>query len=129
MSKEIIQIFDHICEKVGLAIDWTSGNIMPYFTELCDKVIKYEICTSVILAAVFALAIVLCVIFARNCIKEILTNKNGCGEICVILLVLFVIALFISLNGFINQTFDIIKCCVFPEKYLFEYFSNFLKRC
>lgn len=30
MSEEVIKILDTIAEKFGLAIDWTSANVLPY---------------------------------------------------------------------------------------------------
>ena len=37
MSKEIIAIFDDLAERFGVAIDWTSANVMPYLQELFAK--------------------------------------------------------------------------------------------
>lgn len=30
MSEEVIKILDALAEKFGLAIDWTSANVLPY---------------------------------------------------------------------------------------------------
>ena len=48
MSEEVIKILDALAEKFGLAIDWTSANVLPYLQQLCDKCVMYEIVTSVI---------------------------------------------------------------------------------
>lgn len=124
MSEEIIQILDYICEKFGIAVDWTSENIMPYFNELCDKIIKYEICTSVIEIVAFLMAIVLCVIFIR---KFICWAKEDC-ELYVAAIILGIITLILAVSFFV-QIYDIVECSVFPEKYLFEYFTELLKGC
>ena len=42
MSKEIIQVLDALCEKFGIAIDWSSDNIMPYLQDVMSRFIRYE---------------------------------------------------------------------------------------
>ena len=46
VSKEIIEVLDYIGEKIGVTIDWTSDNVIPYVKELCEKFIAWEISTS-----------------------------------------------------------------------------------
>lgn len=48
MSDEVIKILDALTERLGLAIDWSSSNVLPYFQELCNKYVTYEIVTSII---------------------------------------------------------------------------------
>lgn len=48
MSEEIIKVLDALAEKFGLAVDWTSANVIPYLEQLCGKYVNYEIVTSVI---------------------------------------------------------------------------------
>ena len=43
MSKEIIEIFDYIGEKLGVAIDWTQENIIPYLTDLLGRYVTFNI--------------------------------------------------------------------------------------
>lgn len=43
MSEEVIKILDALAEKFGLAIDWTSANVLPYLQQLCGKYVTYEI--------------------------------------------------------------------------------------
>ena len=43
MSKEIVEIFDYIGEKLGIAIDWTQENIIPYLTDLLGRYVTFNI--------------------------------------------------------------------------------------
>lgn len=43
MSKEVIEIFDYIGEKLGIAIDWTQENIIPYLTDLLERYVTFNI--------------------------------------------------------------------------------------
>ena len=45
-SSQFIEVLDALCEKFGIAIDWTSQNVVPYVTELATRIIAYEIWTS-----------------------------------------------------------------------------------
>ena len=46
-STEIIKIFDDLSKRLGVAIDWSNENIMPYLNGLVDRFIKWEIATSI----------------------------------------------------------------------------------
>lgn len=46
-SKEIINVLDYLCGKFGIAIDWTSDNVIPLIENLCGKFIRYEVFTSI----------------------------------------------------------------------------------
>lgn len=48
MSNEIIKVLDAICDKFGLAIDWTSQNVMPYVEQLCEHIVQYELSSSIL---------------------------------------------------------------------------------
>ena len=61
MSKEIINILDALAERFGVAIDYTSANVIPYLEKLCSKYVNYEITTSVI----WLLIGVICLLIAK----------------------------------------------------------------
>ena len=122
ISEEIIKTLDYIGEKFGLAIDWTSSNIMPYFTELCNKIVKYEICTSIIWIVAFVAAIALCISYIRKSIRW----AEDEGDWIWFAVILIIIAIVCGI-GFLVQIFDIVECGIFPEKYLAEYFMELLK--
>ena len=42
VSDQIIKVLDNLCEKFGLAIDWSSKNIQPYLEELMAKAVNYK---------------------------------------------------------------------------------------
>ena len=43
MGDEVIKVLDHLCDKFGIAIDWTSANVMPYLQDLMSRIVKYGI--------------------------------------------------------------------------------------
>ena len=46
ISDEIIKVLEYLCTKIGLTIDWTSSNVLPYVEQLCGKFVKWEIGTN-----------------------------------------------------------------------------------
>ena len=62
MGNEVIKVLDHLCDKFGIAIDWTSANVMPYLQDLMSRIVKYgiyqnvsDIIYSLILLSIIAL--------------------------------------------------------------------------
>lgn len=53
ISKEVISILDYLGEKLGVSIDWTSKNVMPYVQELAQRYIKYDIASSALWLVIF----------------------------------------------------------------------------
>lgn len=47
VSNQIIEVLNEICNKFGLAIDWTSKNVQPYLQELMGKCVAYKFATSI----------------------------------------------------------------------------------
>lgn len=47
ISDEIIKVLEYLCTRIGLTIDWTSSNVLPYIEQLCGKFVKWEIGTSI----------------------------------------------------------------------------------
>ena len=42
-SEQFKDIFNMLCEKIGVAIDWTQDNIVPYVMELCKRFVIFNI--------------------------------------------------------------------------------------
>ena len=42
-SEQIIAVINDLCGKMGMAIDWTSANIVPYLQELIQRIAYMEI--------------------------------------------------------------------------------------
>lgn len=114
VSDQIIQVLDYIGKKLGLTIDWTSENVLPYVQTLCNKYINWEIATSIIWIVIGIVCVVLSVIL----ITKFWDDDFG-GIFFMIL------GIGITIIGF--QIFDIIRCIYFPELQIFQYVQSLLK--
>ena len=134
VSEQIIKVLDALCEKFGLAIDWTSENVIPYLTTLGGKLISYEIWTSVFwigLMTVLSIAGVIATKKLYPVFKKGIEEEHylDCGwEIASGFAIAGLVALYVATIFVIGtQIVDIIKCTTFPESYIIEYVQNMIK--
>lgn len=120
MSEEIIKILDALAEKFGLAIDWTSANVIPYLQQLCNKYVTYEIVTSIIwiLISIGLLFIGKYAIQkAKYCWRKYKEDWSSDYDFGTTLLGVLAGCLIVTgIIMIIFQIFDIATCITFPEK-------------
>ena len=46
VSDQIIEVLNYLGRQLGITIDWTADNVLPYVNTLCEKFIAWEISTS-----------------------------------------------------------------------------------
>lgn len=123
VSSEIIEVLDYLGEKFGIAIDWTSNNVLPYLQTLADKFIKWEISTSIvwIIIAVFVMVGMIVLINLKG-VRKINEETDGMLWIPIIVLII------VSFMVICIQIFDIVECNVFPEKALYDFIKVMLNQ-
>ena len=124
MSEEVIKILDALAEKFGLAIDWTSANVLPYLQQLCGKYVTYEIATGVVW-----ILIGICLLFVgkyaigktKYCYGKYKEDWHSCYDVATILLGILTGCVIVGgIIVILCQTFDIVTCITFPEKIIIE---------
>jgi len=120
MSDEVIKILDALTEKLGLAIDWSSSNVLPYFQQLCNKYITYEIITSIIWIVIG----IILLLGGRYLFKKRKYMNDmfwGLDEMIIVAIIAMVL-----IGGLIivTQAFDIATCITFPEKMVLQELQN-----
>ena len=127
MSNEIIKVLDDLSKRFGIAIDWSSANIMPYLQDLMARIVKYETYTSIAWLILGAIILLIGLYFIRKAIK-FLKSEEPDSEIFFI--VSMIIAMFSLMTGpsiIFTQVDDIIEINTIPEKYIIEqiqYYKN-----
>lgn len=129
VSGEIIKVLDDLCRRFGIAVDWTSENVLPYLQDLCSRYIQYEVFTSI---AWCALPAVVLVISGLLWIIAGVTYKKIGGDlaegISVISSLVFLATIVIGFFICSSQAFDIIiECYTIPEKVILEYIKTLLR--
>lgn len=130
ISEQVIEVLNYLCEKIGITVDWTSANILPYLSVLCEKYIHYEIATSAVWLLVGIIGINVFLVFIRKVIRKAVAKleEDFCSEFWAMFLAICVIALIISIWTSLHQIFDIIECCTIPEKVILEYIQSLLEK-
>ena len=115
-SDELIKTFDYLLSQFGIAVDWTSENVIPYLQTLAEKLVRFEINTSIMCLVV---GVVVLTVGVWIFVKDIKDWDSGVFILGVILIIVAGIVC-------CCQVYDIIKCVSFPELYVFEYIKHAL---
>lgn len=115
-SDELIKTFDYLLSQFGIAVDWTNENVLPYLQTLAEKLVRFEINTSIMCLVV---GVVVLTVGVWIFVKDIKDWDSGVFILGVILIIVAGIVC-------CCQVYDIIKCVSFPELYVFEYIKHAL---
>ena len=135
-SEQVIKVLDAVCDKFGIAIDWTSNNVIPYIEQLGNKIISYDICMSIMWLVIGGVIPLTVAIF----IKKFLNKKkleaedkpndyyftdgslNEAEDWYFIVGILLVVAIVIG----IANIQGIIQDIIFPEKTIIEFITPYM---
>ena len=128
VSGEIIKVLDDLCRRFGIAVDWTSENVLPFLQDLCSRYIQYEVFTSIAWCAlpliVFVVSGLLWAISGIACKK---VGSDTAEDVCCISTIVFFATMVIGFLICSSQAFDIIECYTIPEKVILEYIKTLLR--
>ena len=136
MSAQIIEVLNDICEKFGIAVDWTSKNIQPYLKELMAKCINYKLATDIVWLVVGIVLLIIGGVLLRfafnnnrkyheitdyhermySNLDETVCGQIIFGGICIGIAV--VLTLYFTIN--------LITCVTFPEKIILDMVRSYL---
>lgn len=122
VSDQIIAVMNDLCQKLGIAIDWSQENVIPYLTELAGKYISYEIATSIAWSAILVAVLLISAIICK------IAYKTDNSDFIFSMTIITVFATIIFIVTFSTQLFDIIECLTIPEKTIIEYISMLLRQ-
>lgn len=77
VSDEFIKVLDELAKKLGVTIDWSQKNIMPYIQDLYSRYIQYEISTTMFWLVISILLIGISIACWCRYNQKL---KNGVGE-------------------------------------------------
>lgn len=119
MDKDLCNVIDKIAEKIGVAIDWSSENVMPYIQDIIQRYRTMNIVNNIIVMTVCAIIITICVIVAVKITKGIInglqntessiwfdTDYDDLSKLSIVTSVIIIILLSVS----------VIKLCVATEE-------------
>ena len=138
VSEQVIKVLDVVCDKFGIAIDWTSNNVIPYIQQLGNKIITYDICNSIVWLVIGSvIPLTVAILIKKFLNKKKLEAKERMndyyytdgsldeGAWCCYAMIIILIIIAIILTA--SNIQDIIQDMVFPEKTIIEFITPYIK--
>lgn len=130
MSEEIIKVLDHLAQKMGVMIDWTSKEIMPAVEDLCSRFIKYEITTTIFYMAMwssfFLLFAVIITLITPKAREKRFDPDHPWTCLLIIMGIVEVIVSIVWLVVIPMGIYDIMTCNIFPEKIILDQINSLI---
>lgn len=138
MSDEIIKVLDALCDKIGIAVDWSAENITPQIVDVITRYGHYLLANAVAwlsIGVIFLVCGVLCM--KKSCSIYMKCNTDNDSywrknpeEAEWVICFLFVCGLFLIILGIIFVFFNVsslIKAATIPDVYAAEKIINMLQ--
>ena len=120
IADDIIKLLEYLFAKMGIAIDWSADNIMPYLMELGSHIVSYKMwCAIIIICAVLVSFIIvwsLC-----NMWKKVYPNNE---DVCIYTIIIKLAITVVMIITISVQSITIVKCKTFPEIVGYDYNSS-----
>lgn len=129
VSEQIIQVLDNLGEKFGLAIDWSSENILPYASELMNKAVSYELWMNIGTLAFIGIGMIIPWTIFFKTIKNKDFDWYDYSKTGLIAFVSIIVAVVFSMIFIFCAIYcipTIIACLIFPEKIIFDIVQSML---
>lgn len=131
MSEEIIKVLDNLGQKFGIAIDWTSQNVLPYLQDLMNRFIGYKNVVAIVWIIISIIMLGLSVFGLVKLIKWRKSDKydtSFCSDdglifglifaAIITLIIVFIIILACNTQGLIQNIF-------IPELSILDYITYY----
>lgn len=136
MSAQIIEVLNNICEKFGVAVDWTSKNVQPYLKELMTKCVNYKLATDIVWLVVGIVLLIIGGVFMRFAltnnrkyheIKDYYERMHSClDDVAGIQFIFGGICLGVAVFLILYFTINLLACLTFPEKIILDMVRSYL---
>lgn len=140
-SEQFKDIFNMLCEKIGIAIDWTQDNIVPYVMELCKRFVILNIVEEAIWLVGGIIAVVIVGVLSKKLFKDYRkcasTREDTfwwerfCGDVSpksgtLIVFIVGGVALIFGLIAIPCSISELLKWAIVPEIQLIEEITSFI---
>ena len=136
ISEQVIKVLDAVCDKFGIAIDWTSNNVLPYIEQLGNKIVAYDICMSIMWLVVGCIPLTIAFLIKKFLNKKKLeaedkpndyyftdgTLDEKATDCYFVIVILLAVAIVIG----IDNIQSIIQDITFPEKTIIEFITPYM---
>ena len=135
MDNEIISAIDTLCEKFGIAIDWSTENVFPAVQELISRYSKYLFINNIYGIILSSIGMIVCSIIVIKVIKAFSEKKpwtiNKHENLSDLATTFFLIGGFggiISIVAVLKMIHNLLKINIIPEIYVLEEIWKLLEK-
>ena len=130
MNNEFVKVLDAVCDKFGIAVDWSSKNVIPYVQELSTRVVHFKMASAVffvVLGILMLISTILWVKWIKYCDRRYKEEKWSNWDLTTGLsvgtcIIWIVVAVYIVLTS----AYDVVTYSIFPEKALVDFISTYM---
>lgn len=145
MADEIIKVLDDLAARMGVAIDWSAENVLPYVTELGERLVRFELLESifwVLAPVVLGLALWRFMKWATKTQEFEYEYKSWDGtlvtkkkrytpfddsvEVMVVGYILIGVEVILAIDALMFEVETILAAITFPEKIILEYLQTLM---
>lgn len=132
-SKEFIEVFEYLAEKLGIAIDWSSKNVMPYLEELCGRIVKYETDKTIGWLVVSVVFLIIGIVYAVQIYKHKewgVTKYPSTGDDKIARTLMYFASgmiMFLAIVAVCENFEYILECIYIPEMVTYEYIQKIMQ--
>lgn len=131
ISNQIIEVLDAMCQKIGIAINWTDQNIMPCLTDFLSRFVKFEITKSIVNICIpIVLLVISGICFKVFCLKKDIDwdtyDITGEQVLAVISGIVFGIIVIINIVVIPTEVTHIAKTAFVPEAIIIELIKQYI---
>ena len=128
VSSQIIEVFNAVCEKFGIVIDWASDTVGTYIAELCSRIAQYEIWTSIAWIVGMVFFTIVSIFISRWLWKANGEDSLEYADFSTILsIIVSGVLIFVTAIVIICQVLDIIQAIYLPELTAIEYIKGLIE--
>ena len=125
ISSEITNVLNDLGSRLGVVIDWSSQNVVPYVQDLVSRIAKLQMCNSIIAIVCGVACLVVLILIIRFAVKHWEDYvEEVVGTFVVVIFIFCLIGMFtlipIGVNG-------LTKAIYLPELTAIEYIQNLMK--
>lgn len=137
MSEEIIKVLDDLGNRFGIAIDWSSQNILPYLQDLMQRTIKFKNAEAIIWIIFSIIILIVSFLLIYKSIKSMIKHskeidyyniiEDDIGNFTIILTFGFLALTFLIV--LMANIFGIVQNIYTPELTIIKYILNINTNC
>ena len=117
-SEQLIHLIDELAKRIGIVIDWTNANVMPYLIDLITRYGQFHLAINSIMFIICLVVAILCVWGWLKKIERY--NSYDFYEMEMLSIPPLILTTFFSLFGLFHFGYQMIQLFFIPEWFILE---------